>query len=221
MSRRKVSQSIDPYSRTEQVVSLRKVKHCIKDTIDDIADERSAARGFQDSMFINWKSVNNKLDRHLQILSSPNKSKNKTRAKAPKDLCFYVYPGHRQAGVQAVKVSIVTGTVFCFVGAGAGAAVGRALDNRVVEGVVNIFYDFDSSSTKGLIWGAFLGLTCGMGMGLVFGYAATSLYMFVRRIRIPVSDVFARFSDCVSDDMFVHTTIDVTGVDEDDLSSDD
>ena len=69
MSKRRVSQSIDPYSRTEEVLFFRRVKHRIKDIIDDIVDERVAAKEFNDVFFIDWKKVNSDLDLNLQVHS--------------------------------------------------------------------------------------------------------------------------------------------------------
>ena len=71
MSKRRVSQSIDPYSRTEEVLFFRRVKHRIKDIIDDIIDERVAAKQFNDVFFIDWKKVNSDLDQNLQVLVGP------------------------------------------------------------------------------------------------------------------------------------------------------
>ena len=140
------------------------------------------------------------------------KAKEKTRAKAPKDLCFYVYPGEHSPVVSMVRISVVTGAVFSLVGTATGALIRRVLDKPAVDGTV--------STSKGITYSVILGLTIGMGVGLCVGLSAASVYIYSRRIRISILDIFARCNDFVSDDKHVHATVDITEVGVSDLSSD-
>ena len=140
------------------------------------------------------------------------KAKEKTRAKAPKDLSFYVYPGEYSPVVSMVRISVGTGAVFSLVGTATGAMIRRVVGQPDA--------DVTDGTSKGITYSVILGLTIGMGVGLCIGLSAASLYIYLRRIRISILDIFARCSDFVSDDKHVHATVDVSEVGVSDLSSD-
>ena len=213
MLRRSTPARRPPLTGAMQSICFQKAKHCIKDLMEDIADERSEHLRLGSTYYIDWKQVNSQLNQNIEIISIAE-DQGKIRLKAPKILSFYVHPEEYTSLIKVLKVPLLAGVLFLFLGIIFGMTVGH--NSLLVEHAVSFFYSFNSSIVRGGVLGGMFGLTCGVSVGI--GVMANSLYGHLRRFPITTTDIFSTFEDFVTNGTHVLATIDVGQVRTSDLS---
>ena len=197
----------------EEMFCFRRVKHYVKNLIEDVADQKSEACGFGDTYFIDWKQVSKYLNQNLNIVSI-SEDGNKVRVRSPKNAHFYVYPEEYRPLRRLLLTLAMSGISLFLLGMMMGMTVGN--NEFLLRYLSHILNSLGTAVAKGGFVGGTIGLMCGISLGV--GVTATALWTHLRRFSISTSDIFLCGEGFVDSDAQLLATFDVSDVRMTDLS---